>query len=349
MHDRPVIAFWEMTQACDLICKHCRASAQPDRDAAELSTHEGFRLLDTLAEAKVPLVVLTGGDPAKRPDLAGQVGQGVAAGLRIAITLSATPLVTPRVIGDMAFEGASRIAISIDGPDAKIHDEFRGRRGSFDHSIRILRQASAANLETQINTMVHTETIERLDELAEIVLSLEATLWSVFYIVPTGRADAQMLPSAEAVERSLEKLADIAERAPFRIKTTAAPHYRRVVAQRRSTPRGSPRPAGALRVNDGRGLLFISHRGDIFPSGFLPIGCGNVRTHDPIEVYRRHPTFRSLRDTDELKGRCGACEYKRLCGGSRARAYAMTGDALASDPLCSYEPGSAPLPAELSA
>ena len=333
--DRPFIAIWETTQACDLVCQHCRACAQPSRDREELTTEEGFALLRTFASAGVPLVVLTGGDPAKRPDLLELVRFGSAAGLHMALTPSATPLVTEELVGQLAAAGLERLAISVDGPDAAIHDAFRGVSGSFLHSRRIFAAARLSGIRTQINTTVHAGSIGRLRDIARLVADLGCVLWSVFYVVPTGRAEERMLPSAEAVEASLEEIADIAESAPFGVKTTAAPHYRRVLLQRKE--RRTSRPRGE-RVNDGRGFLFVSHRGHVYPSGFLPLPCGNVRTSDPIQIYREHPVFRSLRDGDALTGKCRACLFRHVCGGSRARAYAMTGSITASDPLCAYIP-----------
>ncbi|HLV65118.1 MAG TPA: TIGR04053 family radical SAM/SPASM domain-containing protein [Polyangiaceae bacterium] len=340
--ERPFIAIWEMTQACDLVCKHCRACAQPHRDADELSFEEGARLLDRLAAARVPLVVLTGGDPAKRPDLVELVDHGARAGLRLGLTPSARPLVTGALIQRLAAAGLARLAISIDGPNAAVHDAFRGVSGSFADAERILQHAKACGIATQVNTSVHAGNIGRLREMAGLVERLGSVLWSVFYLVPTGRASAEMLPSPEAVEATLDELADIAEGVRFAVKTTAAPHYRRVLAQRK---RRQPTAIFGVpgrereRINDGRGFLFVSHRGDLYPSGFLPVACGNVRRDDPLEVYRTHPTFRALRDADGLHGKCGECEYRRICGGSRARSFALTGDLLASDPLCVYQPG----------
>jgi radical SAM protein len=340
--DRPFIAIWETTEACDLACRHCRASAQPARDCGELTTSEGKQLLDDFACAKIPLVVLTGGDPAKRPDLLELIDHGIERGLTMALTPSATPLVTDELVRELASLELSCLAISIDGPEAGAHDDFRGVSGSFSHSQRILSVARASGLATQINTSVHTGNIGQLGAMAAWVATTGARLWSVFYVVPTGRAQADMMPSAEAVERSLEELASLAEQTPFAIKTTAAPHYRRVLAER-AKARGSSAEHGfrgksAVRINDGRGFVFVSHRGEIFPSGFLPVHCGNVRTESVLDVYRSHPTFQSLRDSAELTGKCGACDYRNLCGGSRARAYALAGNFLGSDPLCAYVP-----------
>ena len=340
--ERPFIAIWEITQACDLVCEHCRACAQPLRDEGELTTEEGFALLRRFAHARVPLVVLTGGDPAKRPDLVELVRYGTNAGLHMALTPSATPLVTHELIDELVGAGLGRLAVSIDGPDPATHDKFRGVAGSFAHALRILSRARDAGLRTQVNTTVHAGSIGRLSEMADLVARFGSVLWSVFYVVPTGRAEASMLPSAQAVEGSLEELATIAATAPFAVKTTAAPHYRRVLIERKKQGHGRQRPGvhgeRSERINDGRGFLFVSHRGDVYPSGFLPLSCGNVRVSDPIHVYRTHPVFQELRDTDSLTGKCGACAYRNVCGGSRARAFALTGSIVASDPLCAYVP-----------
>jgi radical SAM protein len=349
--DHPFIAIWETTQACDLVCQHCRACAKPARDPAELDTDEAKRLLDSLARAHVPLVILTGGDPAKRTDLVELVGHGRAAGLIMGLTPSATPLVTPELIAQLARAGLSRLAVSVDGPGPELHDAFRGVSGSFEHSLRILAEAKRNGISTQINTSIHRANIHCLEPMAAVVREAGCALWSVFFVVPTGRAGTHMLPTPERVEAALNELATIAEREPFAVKTTAAPHYRRVLAQRkkaqgRAAEHGEFGKQG-LRVNDGRGFMFVSHRGEVFPSGFLPIRCGNVRERDAIEIYRYHPTFQALRDPRLLQGKCGACEYARICGGSRARAFAMTGDMLASDELCSYVPPAAAARASL--
>jgi radical SAM protein len=339
----PFLVIWELTQACDLACQHCRACAVPTRDGGELSMAEGFRLLDELVEMHVPVVVFTGGDPAKRPDLVELVGHGASRGLRVALTPSATPLVTRTLLEDLAEAGLARIAISLDGLTAEAHDGFRGVRGSYARTFEILHAAREIGLTTQVNTTVSPRNVDDLEAIAELVTPLGIELWSVFLVVPTGRASANDLIDADVVEDVLVRLSAIAQRAPFDVKTTAAPHFRRVLLQQK-IPRddiagltdGIGRaPRG---VNDGSGFAFVSHRGDVYPSGFLPMACGNVRERSLGSIYATHPLFRALRDPDLLEGKCGACEFRKVCGGSRARAYALTGSPFAEDPSCAYMP-----------
>lgn len=356
----PFIIIWETTQACDLACLHCRASAQPNRDRGELDTVEAKRLLDTARQFGNPLFVLTGGDPLKRDDTVDIVRHGTSIGLRMAMTPSGTPLMTPDVLGRLRDAGLARLAVSLDGSEAAIHDRFRGVAGSFEWTIRMLETARQLGLSTQINTTVSSHNLHDIEPIVQLISTLGISLWSVFFIVPTGRARASDLTSADEFEQMFHRLYDLSRTAFFDIKTTAAQHYRRVVLQRQVAERRSgarsvaatPLTAGvgfsladgvgrARGVNDGNGFLFISHRGDIYPSGFLPVSAGNVRTHDLVDVYRNSPLFRDLRDTDKLEGKCGVCEYRTVCGGSRARAYATTGNYLASDPYCAYIPARA--------
>lgn len=345
--DRPLLAIWELTQACDLVCAHCRACATPGRNPDELTTEEGKRLLSEIAAMQVPLVVLTGGDPAKRPDLIELIEHGARAGLTMAVTPSGTPLLVEDTIKKMKEAGLARLAISIDGPDAETHDAFRGVVGSFAESMRILDAARAVGLPVQVNTSVGPHNMKSLAAMAKMVEGLGAVLWSVFFVVPTGRAGQDLLLGPKRVEALLEELAFIAESAPFDVKTTAAPHFRRVLMQvhaRRTNVGvleevdGSGIVRGPRGINDGVGFLFVSHIGEIFPSGFLPVSAGNVRKDALATVYREHPLFRSLRDADALGGKCGVCPFRRVCGGSRARAWAVHGDVMAEDPLCAYIP-----------
>jgi radical SAM protein len=341
--ESPFMVFWEMTQACDLVCKHCRADAQAEPDPYELTTAEGKRLLDDVRAMGCPLVVLTGGDPAKRADLVSLVQYGTSIGLHVALTPSATPLVTRKLLTRLRDAGLARLAVSLDGADAETHDGFRGVDGSFARTFEILRHARALGLTTQVNTTVTDLAVGDLERIADLLGGLGITLWGVFFLVPTGRGEQMRVLDPAVAEAVLARLVDIAATAPFDVKTTAAPHFRRVLLQHKVKRReivglsdGIGRaPRG---VNDGQGIVFVSHRGEVFPSGFLPLSCGSVRNDGLAEVYRHHPVFRELRDSDRLEGKCGICEFRRVCGGSRARAYAMTGELFAEEPACAYEP-----------
>jgi len=345
--DHPLLAIWEVTRACDLACAHCRACAVSERDPNELTTAEGKRLLERLGEMKVPLFVFTGGDPAKRPDLVELVEAGTRAGLTVAVTPSGTPLLTREHIAQMRDAGLARLAVSVDGPDEETHDAFRGVKGSFAESMRILRAARELGVPVQINTSVGPHNLKAVRAMAEMVREIGAVLWSVFLVVPVGRAGASLLLTRARVERLLEELSALTREMPFDIKTTAAPHFRRVLLQdhaKRATigVLDEVGPDGAVRgprgINDGVGFLFVSHVGEICPSGFLATPAGNVRTDDVADVYRNSPLFKQLRDADSLEGKCGVCPFRRVCGGSRARAFAATGNVMAEDPLCAYIP-----------
>jgi radical SAM protein len=358
--ESPFIVIWETTQACDLACLHCRASARPMRDRGELDTADAMKLMDTARRFGHPLFVLTGGDPLKRDDTVELVRYGTSIGLRMAMTPSGTPLMTPRVLADLHDAGLARLAVSLDGSDATIHDRFRGVTGSFEWTVRMLEAARELGLSTQINTTISRHNIHDIEPIVRLITTLGISLWSVFFIVPTGRATATDLTTADEFESVFHRLYDLSKTAAFDIKTTAAPHFRRVVLQRQVAERRAgdraapptPLTAGigfsladgvgrARGVNDGNGFVFVSHLGDIYPSGFLPVSAGNVRTHDLVDVYRNSALFRELRDTDKLEGKCGVCEFRTICGGSRARAHATTGNYMASDPYCAYVPARA--------
>ncbi|MCW5976658.1 MAG: TIGR04053 family radical SAM/SPASM domain-containing protein [Bryobacteraceae bacterium] len=341
----PFLVIWEVTQACDLACVHCRASAAPHRDPGELTTGEGFGLLEDVRLFGDPLMVFTGGDPLKRDDLFVLLRRSVELGLRTTVTPSATPLLTEGAIERIKGCGVARMALSLDGPDAESHDGFRRVRGSFDRTLFGLQYARRIGLDTQVNTTVTRRNLTRLGEIADRVADSGAKLWSVFFLVATGRAQADDDLTAEEYERVFEFLYETSKAAPFDIKTTEAQHYRRYVAQRRKAEgngRARAEASDVIRrqagINDGKGFVFISHRGEIFPSGFLPVCAGNVRTGGLGDTYRTAPLFRMLRSSDSLEGKCGECNYRNLCGGSRSRAYALTGNYMASDPRCVYQP-----------
>ncbi len=353
----PFIIAWEVTRACAFACRHCRAEAQPRRHPDELATEEAFHLIDQIKEFGDPILVVTGGDPMMRRDLFDILAYAVQRGLRTSLTPTTTRLVTPKALARVREAGVRRVAISIDGPTADAHDAFRGFPGSFEIALTIVRDAVAADLSLQINTTISRYNLHLLEEMVELVARSGAVQWSLFFLVPTGRARAADMISSEEHERVFHWLYDLSRRAPFDIKSTAAPAYRRVVIQRErdgaSPPAArAPKPvlAGAgyryrdgldrpaKGVNDGKGFCFISHLGDVYPSGFLPLAAGNVRQQPAVEIYRHSPLFRNLRNPDALKGKCGRCEFREVCGGSRARAYALGGDYLAEDPSCVYAP-----------
>lgn len=351
----PFVVVWEVTQACDQVCRHCRAVSKPRRHPDELTLDEGRALFQEVLRFGRPLFIITGGDPMKRPDIFDIVEAGVASGLRVALTPSTTPLVTREAVFEFKARGVSRLAISLDGSAAQIHDRFRRVRGSFDCSMNILRSALDAEIPLQINTTVTRYNLDDFDAMARMIQGFGIVMWSVFFLVPTGRGRVEDEVRPEEFEAVFHKLYDLSKQAPFDIKTTAAPHFRRVVLQRRMAegllPDGSvPTVKGPgfdsgdhigrapKGVNDGNGFVFVSHIGDIYPSGFLPLYLGNVREVSLVETYRTHPVLLALRDYSRLKGKCGYCDFRDICGGSRSRAYAVTGDYLESDPYCVYQP-----------
>ncbi|MFB6102637.1 MAG: TIGR04053 family radical SAM/SPASM domain-containing protein [Haloplanus sp.] len=341
---RPFVLVWELTRACELTCKHCRADAQPERHPDELTTAEGKALLDEACRfGENQLVVLSGGDPLARDDTVDLVEYGADNGLLMTLTPSGTASLTPDRVDALADAGARRLALSIDGGSRAAHDEFRGEPGSFDSTVRAAAAARDAGLPLQINTTVCAETVDELPEIRDLVADLDAVLWSVFFLVPIGRGAVLDSISPEQAERVMSWLADVEESADFGLKTTEAPHYRRVAIQRRREGSdGGDTVADAIGrrvgITAGDGFAFVSHVGDIFPSGFLPESAGNVRETSLVECYREADLFERLRDPEALRGKCGACEFRAVCGGSRSRAYAATGDPLESDPLCAYVP-----------
>ena len=338
----PFVVIWENTRACDLACVHCRAAAQSRRNRFELTTEEGFRLIDQIAELRPKVFVLTGGDPLKRDDTYALIRYAREAGLEPSLTPSATPLLTEEAVTKMKQHGLGRMAVSLDASNAEAHDAFRRVDGSFDLTLRAIRAAGREQIPVQVNTTVTRRTIDDLPNMVSVLTDLGIVMWSVFFAVPTGRAKNSDLVSPEEVEDLFGFLYETSKSAPFAIRTTEAMHYRRYVLQHGGAmplgvhPNGAPRaPRG---VNEAKGFVFVSHIGDVYPSGFLPLKAGNVRQQSLGDIYRTSPLFVDLRNSDNLNGKCGRCEYRDLCGGSRARAWAMTGDVFASDPLCAYQP-----------
>ena len=322
----PMLVIWEVTQACDLACVHCRASALPERSPKELTTEQGYRLLDEIRSFGEPLMVFTGGDPLKRPDLYDLIRYGVKIGLRTNVTPSATPLLTAEAIDGFKQAGVSRMAISLDGPDAASHDEFRGIPGTFERAMFALRHARDIGLDTQLQTTITRRNMGRLQEMADIAKEVRTKMWSLFFLIVTGRAlEGDDLDAAE-YEKVFEFMYELSKTSSFGVKTTEAMHYRRYVAQRMKAEHGVTQNENAkgvawrtAGVSDGKGFVFVSHTGEIFPSGFLPVTGGNVLDDSLTDVYRNSELFQTLRDTSQRGGKCGLCEYQKICGGSRSR------------------------------
>jgi len=358
----PFLIIWETTQACDLACVHCRASAQPNRDPGELTTEEGEDLLRQAAALGTPIFVLSGGDPLKRADLCHLIRYGADLGLRMATIPAATERLTEEVVVRLKEAGVSQMALSLDYPRADLHDAFRGVPGAFARTMKAVEWAHKHGVPLQINTTLSGESDPYLEEMIDLVKRLGIVFWEVFFLVPTGRGAALHGLTAQQCDEIFEVLYRLQKTSRFLIKVTEAPHYRRYVAQREREERGSAAPAGRAPttelpaqlirtegpghsiglashgVNSGNGFLFVSHTGELYPSGFLPISAGNIRRRSLEETYRDSEIFRALRRPDRFKGVCGTCEFNAICGGSRSRAFALTGSHLASDPWCSYRP-----------
>lgn len=365
---QPFLIIWEVTRACELACAHCRADAVRARHPLELTTVEGKALLDDIASIGPPhpLVVLTGGDPFSRADLAELVAHGTAAGLHVALSPSVTPRLTHDALSELRAAGASAVSLSLDGAGPTTHDGFRGIDGVFDATLDAAKDVRELGYRLQINTTVTASNVNELPDILGHVLDLGAFLWSVFFLVPTGRGSRLLPLDADRVEDVLHWLVDVSHHAP--VKTTEAPHFRRVVLERTGTPAGTdiarafglgptyealaraladmvatrglairqPRPP--LAINAGRGFVFVNHIGIVHPSGFLPIPCGSVRDDRLSTLYRTSVLLRQLRDPTCFTGKCGTCEYATVCGGSRSHAHAVTGDPLGDDPSCRHVP-----------
>lgn len=343
----PMLVYWEMTQACGLACKHCRAEAMPSAHPFELTTNESKAFLDQLLGFGDPLphVILTGGDPLRRRDIYDLIDYACGIGLEVSITPSATPELTNGAISKLKEHGIQSLGLSLDGSCAAKHDAIRGIPGTFDRTIQAARHAGKIGLPIQVNTLVSEETAADLPAIYELLrTSFPVMRWSLFFLVSVGRGKALNEVSPEEGERIMEWVLDLVPHAPFAVKTTEAPSYRRIAIKKMKAA-GMAAPAmketavyRGFQIRDGHGIVFVSNLGDIYPSGFLPLRCGNVRKDNLVEVYRDSDTFHGLHSPDEFHGKCGLCEYSHICGGSRARAFAYTGDLLGSDPFCPYQP-----------
>lgn len=351
MHDysqNPMLVYWEMTQACSLACRHCRAEAVSKAHPDQLKHDESLDLLRQIATFgnPSPHLILTGGDPMEREDIYEIIDFARSLALTVSVTPAATPSLTVEVLQKLKDHGIDSLGLSLDGSTAARHEAIRGIEGCFDWTMRAMREAAELGFPIQVNTLVSKETADDLPAIYELLKDVKVMRWSLFYLIAVGRGKELQPVSPERGEELMHWTYKLAQYAPFAIKTTEAPSYRRVAlnAMRAEGWTGAeiertPVYRG-FGIRDGHGIMFVSNQGDIYPAGFLPLVCGNVRKDKLADVYRDSPMFKALHTPSMFKGKCGECEYRTLCGGSRARAFAYTGDALASDPFCPYEPKS---------
>jgi radical SAM protein len=361
---RPMLVFWEVTRACLLACRHCRASATAEGLPGQLTAEEGRALVDQVAGfgRPYPILVLTGGDCLLRPDIFELVDYAVQLGVPVCLSPSVTPMLTPEAIARIAASGVKAVSLSLDGACAETHDGVRGIPGHFDETIPAIRALVDAGLHVQINTTVMAANVDELADIAAIVKETGTQMWEVFFLVHVGRGEATGAITPQQHEDVCHVLYDASHHG-FVVRTVEAPFFRRIVASRRDggeaptselylrlrdritelMGEGVPRPsAHTAATRDGKGIIFVAHDGEVYPAGFLPLGLGSVRERPLVDIYRDDPVLRRIRAA-EFTGRCGRCEFADLCGGSRARAFASSGDPLAEDPACVYEPAAVAL------
>ncbi|MDO9566445.1 MAG: heme b synthase [Candidatus Desulfaltia sp.] len=338
---------WETTRNCNLSCKHCRASATKGPYTGELDTQASIRLLDQIALLGKPIVILTGGEPLLRPDIFELASYGTNKGLRMVMAPNGT-LITKSNAKQMVDSGIKRISISIDGATKESHDSFRGVSGAFEGALNGIELVKEAGVEFQINTTITQSNLDQIARIQELAVKLGAVAHHIFLLVPTGRGkyilDQEI--SAKEYEHTLNWFYDQREKTPLQLKATCAPHYYRILRQRAKkegntvTFKTHGLDAVTRGCLGGTGFCFISHKGIVQPCGFLQLNCGDITKTSFADIWKNSEPFKLLRDANNLKGKCGKCEFKKVCGGCRARAYEATNDFLAEEPLCSYQPGS---------
>ena len=361
----PRLIFWETTAGCNLACRHCRRIDVADTLTPEdLTTEESFSLIDQITAFAKPILILSGGEPLIRSDIYEIARYATASGLIVALATNGT-LIDQAVAQEIERSGIRRVSISIDGPDAANHDDFRGA-GAFDRARAGMDALREVGVPFQINTTVARHNADRMDEILTLAQEIGAVGLHLFMLVPVGCGveiadDAQISP--EAYEEILEWLYEVEQTVDLQLKATCAPHYFRIVRQHEAEARrrgaqphrppshhrqrraGGGHPGGHPGMHTmtrgclaGTGVCFVSHRGEVFPCGYLPVSAGSVRKGDLADIWQNAPLFQALRDPDLLKGKCGTCEFRQVCGGCRARAYGMTGDYMAEEPFCTYQP-----------
>ncbi len=342
----PRVIAWESTQACNLVCRHCRASAQEEPAADELTTAEVKGLIDEIVSLSKPIFIISGGEPLLRDDIFDVAAYASEQGLRVAISPNGT-LITPQAVERMDAVGIKRVSVSIDGSCAERHDAIRGVPGAFQEAVRGIQYCRDGDLPFQLNTTVMRQSVDDLAAIHDLTVSLGAAAWHIFMLVPTGRGRVDDELSPREYEDILNWLYDAALDSPIPLRVTCGPQFMRLVLTRNGESPAPPNLVGRERGLDrmsrgclaGMGYCFISHRGEVYPCGYLPVLAGNVREESFATIYRSSPVFQQLRDLSQLEGKCGQCPYVHRCGGCRARAYSLTGDYLAEEPYCVYEPG----------
>lgn len=351
--DRARVVMWELTRACKLACAHCPIGAQPRRSPLELSTYEAYKTIDQIVSLNPDEVIITGGDPLERADIYQLIDYARRRGLQPALTVSPTPSLTGAVIGKLKRNGLARLIISLDSSSPDRHDSARGISGQFGSTLLAIRWARTAELAVEVNTLLSRKNVGDLQTIAELLGDVDVLRWNIYFLVPVGGSKNVELLTAKETEEVFAKLHELSARVPFPIRTFEAPHYRRFVLQKaveerlRSIDEYFDTASDGLRIGDDTGqaavavnqMLYISHTGEVSTSPFLPLTAGNVRYQPLSTVFRYGELFAAMRDDVNLKGKCGRCEFRTVCGGSRARAFALTGDLFASDSMCAYEPG----------
>lgn len=338
--------YWEMTQSCALACRHCRAEAISTPHPQELNYEESLAFVRQLPGFGNPLptLILTGGDPLARKDLYSMIDEARSLDIPVSITPAATPALTREVLVRLKEHGVEGLGLSLDGSTAARHDAIRGVPGTFDRTMQALGWAQELGIPVQVNTLVAAETADDMAAVYELLKPFGIVRWSLFFLISVGRGKVLQPLSPEEAEKLMFWIHQTSQAAAFTVATTEAPSFRRVALEsmRDAGMTGEQiRKSGATRsygIRDGHGIMFVSNTGDICPAGFLPLAVGNVRRDNLVAAYRESPLFLQLHDPSHFEDRCGVCDYRTLCGGSRARAFSETGNPLASDPLCLYQP-----------
>ena len=341
------IVIWELTRACRLNCVHCAVGAQSRRSPLELSTYEAYKTIDQIVSLRPQELIMTGGDVLERSDVFQLIDYVRRRGLRPTVTLSITPALTGAVVGKLRHNGAARIALSIDSAAPENHDALRGVGGQFSATLLALRWTKTAEIPLEVNTLVSHRNVGELERLAELLDDIGIDRWNLYFLVPTGAARKIEMLTTDEIERAFETIYRLSQESDFHVRTFEAPQYRRFVMQKNAQAKSESLLSDEIRTAGvaANELIFVTHTGEVTVSPFVPLTAGNVRYQPLSALVRSAELFAALRDTSNLKGKCGRCEFRSLCGGSRARAFAMTGDLFGGDPLCGYQPGEfAPTP-----